>query len=161
MKEAPQSQPEDPGAGKNPEYGASLDLWLASVPEDGLTVEILDTGGEVIRSLNPELPLVPGLNRMYWDLRYSPSETPRLRVPPLERPHVQTGEDGWRPLGEGGRVRPLAAPGRYTLRVTRGDEVVERELTVLKDPSSVGSQEDIDVRRWRTCWPPPTRWTRS
>jgi hypothetical protein len=40
----------------------------------------------------------------------------------------------------------LAAPGRYTLRVTRGDEVVERELTVLKDPSSVGSQEDIEAQ---------------
>jgi hypothetical protein len=32
------------------------------------------------------------------------------------------------------------------LRVTRGDEVVERELTVLKDPSSVGSQEDIEAQ---------------
>jgi photosystem II stability/assembly factor-like uncharacterized protein len=146
MKESPQSQPEDPGAGENPKYGASLNLWLASVPEDELTVEILDTDGEVIRTLSPEPPLAPGLNRVHWDLRHESSNTPRLRVPPLERSHVQTDEDGWRPLGEGGRVRPLAAPGRYTVRVTHGDDVVERELTVVQDPSSVGSQEDIEAQ---------------
>jgi hypothetical protein len=32
------------------------------------------------------------------------------------------------------------------VRVTHGDDVVERELTVVQDPSSVGSQEDIEAQ---------------
>jgi hypothetical protein len=66
-----------------------------------------------------------------------------MRTPVLEHSHVEIGDDGWRPAGETGRVSPLAPPGRYTLRLTRGDTELTRTLEVLKDPGSAGSVADI------------------
>jgi hypothetical protein len=66
-----------------------------------------------------------------------------MRTKVLEHSHVPLGEDGWRPAGDGGRVSPLAPPGVYTVRLSVGDQEFSVPLTVLKDPSSAGSEEDI------------------
>jgi hypothetical protein len=83
------------------------------------------------------------MNRAYWDLRYEASETPRMRTKVLEHSHVVIGDDGWRPAGEAGRVAPLVPPGEYTVLLRVGDESYRQPLTVLKDPSSAGSDSDI------------------
>ncbi|NIP57594.1 MAG: sialidase, partial [Gemmatimonadetes bacterium] len=133
---------DDPAAGENPEYGAILHLWLAEEPGGDARAEIVDPGGTVRRRL--ETPdLAPGLNRVHWDLREEASSRPKLRTPPLEHGHVEVPEEGWRPLEEAGSVRPLAPPGRYTVRVVLGSDTLERGLEVLKDPSSVGSPATI------------------
>jgi len=137
--------PDDPAAGENPEYGAVLHLLLAGDSGEDARVEIVDPGGTVRRRL--ETPdLVPGLNRFHWDLREEASSRPRLRTPPLEHGHVEVPEEGWRPLEEAGSVRPLAPPGRYTVRVVLGSDTLERSLEVLEDPSSVGSPATIRVQ---------------
>ncbi len=143
MRQAPQSQPEDPGAGRNPAYGASIHLWLETAPDAPVSLRILDDRGELIRDLGARRGLRAGLNRFRWDLRERASNTPRLRTQPLEHAHVEFNEDGWRPLGEGGRVRPLAAPGRYTVEVSMGGTVLTQPLDVLSDPTSEGSTTDI------------------
>jgi photosystem II stability/assembly factor-like uncharacterized protein len=141
-KEAPVSQPDDPGAGRNPEYGASIHYYLKGKPEGGVELSILDESGEEVQSLN-SVPSEPGLNRVHWDLRYEASETPKMRTKVLEHSHVPIGDDGWRPAGETGRVAPLAPPGEYVVRLIVGDEEFTQPLVVLKDPSSTGSAADI------------------
>jgi len=140
FREAPQSQPEDPGAGRNPAYGASLHYVLAAAVS-AVKVEILDARGTVVRSLSG--PTGAGLHRVQWDLRHTASGTPRLRTPALENAHVRPGAEGWRPAGENGRVAPLAAPGTYAVRLTAGDEVRSQALRVLADPRADGSDEEI------------------
>jgi photosystem II stability/assembly factor-like uncharacterized protein len=140
-KEGSVSQPGDPGAGQNPRSGASLHYYLPGATEDRVNIEILDDDGGVVRSLrgsNSE-----GINRVYWDLRYEPSQAPRMRTKVIEHSHVEIGDDGWRPGGESGRVTPQAPPGRYTVRLTVGDQELTQTLTVLKDPRSEGTAADI------------------
>lgn len=140
-----EGQPEDPGAGENPEYGASIHYLLKEETDGPVALAVLDASGEVVRELeNP--PARIGLNRTYWDLGLEASETPRMRTKVLEHSHVPMGEDGWRPAGETGRVRPLAPPGRYTLRLTVGEEAYTQPLTVLKDPTSTGTVQDIQAQ---------------
>jgi photosystem II stability/assembly factor-like uncharacterized protein len=141
-KEARVSQPEDPGAGRNPEYGASIHYYLGEGVEGSVSLSILDGTGEVVRDLG-RVPGDPGLHRVFWDLRFESSSTPRMRTKVLEHSHVPLGEDGWRPAGDGGRVTPLAPPGEYTVRLVAGGEERRAPLTVLKDPASTGTVEDI------------------
>jgi photosystem II stability/assembly factor-like uncharacterized protein len=141
-KQPPMSQPEDPGAGRNPTFGASIHYLLNVEPEDAVELAILDAEGEVVKDLG-SVPGKVGLHRVFWDLRYEGSETPKMRTKVLEHSHVPIGDDGWRPAGETGRVTLLAPPGEYTLRLTVGEAEFTRELTVLKDPNSAGSEADI------------------
>ena len=144
-REAPVSQPEDPGAGQNPRFGASIHyLVREEIPEAG-RVEILDARGEVVADVGPASG-TPGLHRVNWNLRYRGSETPRMRTKVLEHSHVPLGEDGTRPVGDGGRVVPLAPPGDYTVRLSLGGQEHTAPLTVLKDPASTGTVEDIEAQ---------------
>lgn len=143
-KEAPASQPEDPGAGENPRIGATLHYLVGEGEslEGSGRLEILDGDGTVVATL-PRPDTDAGLHRAFWDLRYEASATPKMRTPVLEHSHVEMGDDGWRPAGETGRVSPLAPPGRYVVRLTLGETVLTEPLEVLKDPSSAGTEEDI------------------
>ena len=78
-----------------------------------------------------------------WDLRYEPSKEIRLRTSPAYAPEIRVGDEGWRPLPEGGRLSLLAPPGTYTVKLTAGGQEVTAPLSVLKDPNSAGSEADI------------------
>ena len=64
---------------------------------------VLDADGEVVRRI--EGPAEAGIHRVAWDLRY-PASDPTGTV---------TAPDDWTPPPAG----PLAAPGRYTVRIER------------------------------------------
>lgn len=102
----------------NPEYGAYINLYLAEVPEDDVSVIIKDQSGATVRVLE-ELQLEAGLNRVLWDLRHDAATV--LDEPP-------TG--GWR----SGSLRVFAVPGEYTARVRVGDEEYASSFRVKADP---------------------------
>jgi len=141
-RQRPQSQPEDPGAGSNPTYGASISFYLESVPGGGVQLEIHDEAGQLVKRVETGR-LHPGINRVHWDLREEASNTPRLRTSPVEHAHVELSPQEWRPLGEGGRVTPLAPPGRYTVTLRAGGFELVQPLELLKDPNSGGSDLEI------------------
>ena len=137
-----QSQPEDPGAGTNPTYGASISFFLERVPEEGVQLEIHDEGGRFVQLLDTDL-LRPGINRVHWDLEEEASNTPTLRTAPVEHSHVEFPEESGRSLGEGGRVTPLAPPGNYTVTLRAAGFNLVQPLLLLKDPNSGGSELEI------------------
>jgi hypothetical protein len=141
-KESHVSQPGDPGAGRNPRYGASIHYYLNGEPEGRIAVTILDESGDEVKRLSGTTS-DSGMNRVFWDLRFESSATPRMQTKVMEHSHVPIGDDGWRSAGESGRVTPLAPPGEYTVQLTVGDEEFSQQLTVLKDPNSAGTEADI------------------
>ena len=136
---------EDPAAGENPEYGAIIHYLLSPELASGnaVQIDILDAQGRTVRSLDG-LPGEAGLHRVVWNLRMEASSTPELRTQPLEHPHAEFNEQGWRRLVEGGRVTPLAPPGTYTVRLSVGEQTAETILQVRKDPNSAGTLEQIE-----------------
>jgi hypothetical protein len=138
--EAPFAVSDDPSEGHNPQYGASLHYWLTSTQRDSVGISILDSNGKVVRTFNG--PGSAGLNRVWWDLRYTQTLAPRQRTSPLYAPDIVVGREG-RAMPDGGRTALLAPPGGYTVRLRAGGAELSQPLTVRKDPNSGGSEEDI------------------
>jgi photosystem II stability/assembly factor-like uncharacterized protein len=154
-RQAIQSQPGDPGAGRNPPAGAAINFYVGEVPDDGVEVEIFDGDGQKVTSLSVD-DVQMGLNRAIWSFREQSSKSARLRTEPDEHTHIEMPDRGWRTLPDGGKVTPMAPPGTYTVRMTVGEVVLEQPLEVMKDPNSAGTLADIEeqvalVRRLRTA----------
>lgn len=133
--------------GENPPYGASINYYLKDDASARAKIEIFDGEGELVRSLSGSAD--QGINRVWWDLSYESSHTPKLRVAPPDKPWVPIRQEGWRPLVTWdldlwrGQLGPRVVPGRYMVKVTVSEHEVTRELEVRKDPHSVGTVEDI------------------
>ncbi|MFC1662330.1 WD40/YVTN/BNR-like repeat-containing protein, partial [Gemmatimonadota bacterium] len=145
MKAAPMEVHDDPSLGDNPPYGASIHYYLNSDPGGDVKITILDEQGGVVETF--EGTGSAGINRVWWDLRHQTSKQARLRTPPLYAPWVEPGPEGWRPIVtwgvRGSGIRPLAAPGTYTVRMEVDGQVLTQPLVVRKDPSSTGTVDDI------------------
>jgi hypothetical protein len=142
---APSTPYDDPTVGENPQYGASINYYLKQAVAAGGTLEIRDSRGEVIRTMN--VPGGAGLNRVYWDLRHAPSKAVRLRTNPLYGHELPLGADGTRsPAGGAGQINILTPPGTYQVTLKIGGRDYSQPLAVRKDPHSGGTEEDIQTQ---------------
>ena len=126
----------------------SIDYALKT-KADKLTINILDSGGHVIRTFTapetkkptagddegyapprPTVGLEAGLNRFTWDLRYAGStDFPGMIL-------WSAGVDG-----------PLALPGSYSVRVTvNGGESKTQPFRITEDPRSTASPADLQAQ---------------
>lgn len=142
---APSTPYDDPTVGENPQYGASINYYVKQAVPAGGTLSISDSKGGVIRTMT--VPGDAGLNRVYWDLRQTPSKAVRLRTNPLYDHELPLGPDGTRPpAGGAGQQSLLAPPGTYTVKLSIGGRDFTEQLTVRKDPHSGGTEADIQAQ---------------
>jgi photosystem II stability/assembly factor-like uncharacterized protein len=132
--------PVDTPQAENPPDGALIDYYLKSTPGGPVTLEVLDSGGKLVRrfsssdkgpQIDPKhldfpaswihlpqpLSAAPGMHRFVWDVRYE-------------------GVPGGNPMiaffrGGGG---PWALPGRYTVMLTVHGQSYTQPLEVKMDP---------------------------
>jgi hypothetical protein len=134
---------DDPVAGDNPPGGAALDFWLSTAPKDSVTLRISDASGKVVRTM--KVPGKQGGNRAWWDLSYDLTKEAKLRTQPLFTPELRFSPEGKTAPGLG-RLGVLAPPGTYSVALTVADQRLVQPLTILKDPNSGGSTEDITAQ---------------
>src|SRR5262245_43814379 len=137
----PFSQGDDPTAGQNPPYGASISYFLKSAPKGDVKIRIEDAKGHPVRTVNGTKNV--GVNRMTWDLRGETSKEVRLRTSPAYAPEIRVGPDGWRAAPDGARMSLLFPPGSYTVKLIVDGKESSQPLIVKKDPSSGGTEADI------------------
>jgi hypothetical protein len=140
----PYSMSDDPTAGQNPPYGASISYYLKSAPAGDVKIRIDDAQGRAIRTLTGTKNA--GINRISWDLREEQSKEIRLRTSPAYAPEVRLGAEGWRPTPEGGRLALLMPPGNYTVKLMVSGQELGQPLIVKKDPNSGGSEAEIQAQ---------------
>lgn len=138
-------------AGQNPPDGVIVYFNLKEKPEGEVTLTFLDAAGNEVRTFSskepeqpqptvsdsrgravreePRVPTQVGLNRLVWDLRYA----------------GPTKLEGY-PAPEGPIQGPLAAPGRYQVRLTVGDQTATQSLEIRKDPRVSATQEDLEAQ---------------
>jgi hypothetical protein len=119
---------DDPTAGENPPYGASLSYWLGKEPQGPVEVTVEDLTGRIVASL--EGTRDRGINRIQWDLR--------------EGPDRGGAQGGGGPPGTSARL--LQPPGEYLITLKVDGAEHSQSLKVLKDPDSGGSLQDIAVQ---------------
>jgi photosystem II stability/assembly factor-like uncharacterized protein len=124
------SQIEDQGssnyAGKNPEYGAYLNIALSEESKEPIKIQIEDETGRMVRELVDSTGVV-GVNRLVWDLRGDAGTALDHPPPP-----------GW----EGGPYRPLVSPGKFKVTVTALGETRETEVLIRPDPRLATGPDD-------------------
>src|SRR5262249_34197405 len=131
-----------PGYGENPPEGAFIHYQLPKKPKGDVTLEILDSKGQLVDTLTskkeeePEapvkrLPLVeeeasdkppeklrlpnaPGLHRIAWNLSYAGARA-------IDDAKIDNGQP---------RSGPLVNPGLYTLKLTVEGQTLTRPLLV-------------------------------
>ena len=129
--------------GDNPPPGAIIDYYFRTAPKGDVTVDILDSSGNVVRHLSskekkeseqpPEwpdrvervktIPANEGMNRFAWDLRYDD---------PIQIPgafYASTGPKG-----------ALALPGDYQVKLTVGGKSQTVPLHLAIDPRKKGQE---------------------
>ncbi|WP_174301088.1 glycosyl hydrolase [Caulobacter sp. S45] len=135
--------------GENPPAGALIDYVLKAKPTDEMTLDILDAQGRSIRHISskfsarekqpPEWPdqvepphLIPaeaGMNRFVWDLRMDD---------PVQIPGAfYSGEA---PRG------PIAAPGRYQVKLTLAGVTRTAPLVLAPDPRTHADASGIEAK---------------
>jgi photosystem II stability/assembly factor-like uncharacterized protein len=136
--------PKDEPFAENPPNGALIDYYLKSAPAGPVTLEVVDSAGQVIRryssddqrpAQNPNLLTVAaawipaaeplsaaaGMHRWVWDLRPTPA--------------AGSGGRGGGGFGGGGRGgAPLVQPGTFTVKLTVNGKSYTQPLTVKPDP---------------------------
>jgi photosystem II stability/assembly factor-like uncharacterized protein len=165
----------DPTAGQNVAYGAAINFYLKSKlgEKDQARITISDSSGKIVRELKcgppkpeggpspagpgeegggaggagtPLCEAMPGINRVWWDLRSEPSTEVRLTTHPLYAPDVPLGPEGWRTAPGVRRISLLAPSGAYTVKLAVGGQEFTQKLNVLKDPHSTGTESDIEAQ---------------
>jgi photosystem II stability/assembly factor-like uncharacterized protein len=138
--------PPDTPAGQNPPDGAIFNYYLKPASSAPVTLEIVDSAGNVVRrfsttdpvpQLDPELaipaywlrpphPLASnaGLHRFVWDMHYAP-------VPGI-KPEYPIAAVPWNTAPA--PTSPWTMPGRYTVVLTVDGQKYSQPLSVQMDP---------------------------
>jgi len=127
--------------------------FLYSLKAPGsVTVEVLDAAGTIVRTLTTSGRA--GLNRAAWDLRYEPPQQVALRTTPPDNPRIwdepRFKGRTTRPISHWGiqgpqRAGPIAAPGRYSVRLTAGGTPLTRPFEIVKDPAIPTPDADVQA----------------
>ena len=132
---------DDPTAGANPPYGASINYWLKAAPKNAPILTIADVTGKIVRTFQGSRE--PGLNRAYWDLRNESSKAPRMRTKPLYDDPFPLAADGTRDAPGFGTISVLMPPGRYAVKLTVDGNSFTEPVEIRKDPNSTVTEEEI------------------
>ncbi len=129
----------DPVVGQNPAYGAAINYYLKA-PADSVVIAIADAGGKEVRVITTKGQA--GINRTMWDLRATGSTQITMRTAPIFAPEFTVGSNG-RPSASAAPLSLRVPPGRYTVTLKVRGQTLTAPLEVRKDPSSSGTDADI------------------
>ncbi len=142
----------EPRIGIREPRNGSLDFnfTLKAAPKDSLTMQVLDSSGTVVRTMRAIGR--SGLNRATWDFRYDGPTQVALRTTPPDNPRIwdepRFKKETTRPIVHWGiqgpqRTGPIAAPGRYTLRLVVDSAAHAQAFRIVKDPVIAASDADL------------------
>jgi photosystem II stability/assembly factor-like uncharacterized protein len=129
---------------------AQLSFWLKAPAQKPIEIEIADAKGATVRKLTVGNGRA-GLNRARWDMRYEAPRQVALRTTPPENPHIweepRFENQQTRAITHWGlsqaEVGPIAAPGKYTVRLTVDGVTQSQPLEILRTPESHGTDADL------------------
>jgi len=129
---------------------ADITFNLKAAPRDSLTLQVVDSSGVAVRTVRTMAR--PGMNRFTWDLRYDAPKQIDLRTTPPDNPRIwdepRFKNRDTRPIVHWGiqgpqRTGAIAAPGKYTLKVTADGQQYAQTFQVMKDPKIAATDADL------------------
>ncbi|MFN0085701.1 MAG: VPS10 domain-containing protein [Blastocatellia bacterium] len=145
--------PGDKFSGQNPPAGATIYYSLKEESKEEITIEVLDAGGALVRTLGSKprqpigfsdnteaetkafaeaaLPKTKGVNLAVWDLRHDGADL-------IEGAKLDFG---------GPVFGPMAIPGAYTIRLTASGKQLTTKLVLAPDPRVQAADADYLAQR--------------
>jgi hypothetical protein len=115
----------------------TIDYYLADAANDPLTVTIIETSGEIIKTFSSDSDAGPsadaGMNRFDWNMRY-----PGTVMPP-----PNGALDGFMSVDYSPPSSPVAPPGQYIVRLSVDGASSEQTFEIRKDPRIKASDDDL------------------
>jgi photosystem II stability/assembly factor-like uncharacterized protein len=116
-------------AGENPPKGAIVDFYQSAPQKGAPTLQVLDAGGRVIRTVSgthkvkgkdePYVPNKAGIDRYVWDFT---EDAPAKWYGAAKEDY------------QGPKTGPIVVPGTYTVRLTLGTATLQQSVVVKPDP---------------------------
>ena len=130
---------------------AFLTYSLPQETKEPVKIAILDSDGGMVRELKATGKA--GLNRVSWDLRYDGPRVIALRTTPDVNPRIWQEPRFWgkdsRPITHWGISKkllgPMAASGKYTVRLTVDGHSYTQPLQIVRDPRSDATDAQIET----------------
>jgi photosystem II stability/assembly factor-like uncharacterized protein len=130
---------------------AFLTYSLPQAAKDPVKIAILGPDGQVIRDLKATGKA--GMNRVDWDLHYEGPRVVALRTTPEVNAHIWQEPRFWgkdsRPITHWGisehLLGPMAAPGKYTVRLTVDGHKFTTPLEILRDARASATDAEIQA----------------
>jgi hypothetical protein len=128
---------------------AEFEFTLAKAPDGPVQMEILDPAGKLLKKL--QVSAHDGLNKATWNLQMDGPVLVALRTTPPENPHIweeprflnrdTRGITHWGITA--GTGVPLAAPGKYQVRMTIDGKPYTAPFQIVKDQAIAASDADL------------------
>lgn len=143
----------------NPPNGVIIDFYLKEIPDEELSLTILDEKGQVIRSFKGfEEGKEPRAEKVTVPVVIAGKGSGRELLPEKDTIQVRVGANRfvWNlrypgPRRVPGAVfrrgiprGPLAPPGTYQAKLTAGNETLIQRFEIVKDPRLAATQENFD-----------------
>jgi hypothetical protein len=124
-------------------------FMLAETPTGNASLEITDSTGKHVKTL--DLPAHQGMNGVDWDLKYDGPVQVALKTTPAENPHIwdepRFQNTDTRRITHWGITAqtgvPIAAPGKYSVKLTVDGKTFTKPFDVIKDPAISSSDADL------------------
>ena len=124
-------------------------FMVAEAPTGNAQLEITDAAGKTVKTL--DVPAHQGLNGVNWDLRYDGPVLVALKTTPAENPHIwdepRFQSTDTRRITHWGITPqtgiPIAAPGKYSVKLTVDGKTFTQAFEVIKDPAIGASDADL------------------
>ncbi len=119
---------DDEFVGKNPPDAAIITYYLKKRHVFGdMHLEIFDENGNFVQQLPAGKR--KGFNRVSWTLMKKPPKVPSSPS-----------------IAQFAMVGPFYDPGNYTVKLIKGDKSYEGQISLILDPDSPYSKEDLEIR---------------
>jgi photosystem II stability/assembly factor-like uncharacterized protein len=134
-----------PFRGQNPTFGLAISYYLKGAqPQAQVSLRIRDAGGTVVRELSGNAmrdATNAGINRVHWDLRYAPLQTPQGQGGP-----GGGGGGGGGGFGQAANNGPFVLPGEYRVTLlVGGKEIATKAARVTGDTAAQLTDGDRKV----------------
>ncbi|MBY0435513.1 MAG: glycosyl hydrolase [Cyclobacteriaceae bacterium] len=130
--------------GQDPPYGASINYWQNS-DKDSVKIYITNSGGDTLKTFKQKGKA--GIGRVWWDMQGKAAKEIAQRTLPVGAEWVSLGKDRTRPAHISNSFKTyLVPPGKYSISMTTGTQKFTSSLTVVKDPNSDGTLEDVKAQ---------------
>src|SRR5260221_607011 len=134
----------EPSTGTDPQYGASINYWTNS-DKDSVKIYVTSVQGDTLKTFKQKGKT--GFNRVWWNLQGKATKDIWMGTFPKGADWITLDKNRMRAAHISNSYKTyLMPPGKYNVSMVTGAQKFSSTVSVLKDPNTEGSLDDIKAQ---------------